>query len=79
MMEKANVPLGQSSRGMRQRIGLANLIIHEPALIFLDEPTFGSDPQGQKDIQTIIQRFKSRKRSNGIHYFASIKGNSRNL
>ena len=55
MIEKANVRIGQYSRGIKQRIGLAKSIVHEPTLIFLDEPTLGLDPQGQKDIQTIIQ------------------------
>ena len=66
MIEKANVPLGQYSRGMKQRIGLAKTIVHEPALIFLDEPTLGLDPQGQKDIQTIIQRLN---KENGVTVF----------
>ncbi|MFT4413411.1 ABC transporter ATP-binding protein [Bacillus sp. UMB0728] len=56
MAGKADIPIGQYSRGMRQRIGIAKTIVHEPSIIFLDEPTLGLDPQGQKDIQSIITR-----------------------
>ncbi|WP_352927520.1 ABC transporter ATP-binding protein [Peribacillus simplex] len=66
MAEKAHVRIGQYSRGMKQRIGLAKSIIHEPSLIFLDEPTLGLDPQGQKDIQAIIQRLN---KENGVTVF----------
>ncbi|XJZ26867.1 ABC transporter ATP-binding protein [Bacillota bacterium Lsc_1132] len=54
MTEKQDIRIGQYSRGMRQRIGIAKTIVHSPSLIFLDEPTLGLDPQGQKDIQQII-------------------------
>jgi ABC-type multidrug transport system ATPase subunit len=66
MSEKAHIRIGQYSRGMKQRIGLAKTIIHEPSLIFLDEPTLGLDPQGQKDIQTIIHRLN---KENGVTVF----------
>ena len=56
MAGKADILIGQYSRGMRQRIGIAKTIVHEPSIIFLDEPTLGLDPQGQKDIQSIITR-----------------------
>ena len=56
MTEKANIQIGRYSRGMKQRIGIAKTIVHEPSFIFLDEPTLGLDPQGQKDIQSIITR-----------------------
>ena len=48
--------IGQYSRGMKQRIGIAETIVHEPSIIFLDEPTLGLVSQGQKDIQSIITR-----------------------
>jgi ABC-2 type transport system ATP-binding protein len=52
--DKMKVPINQYSRGMKQRLGLAKTIIHQPKIIILDEPTLGLDPQGQKDIQQLI-------------------------
>jgi len=54
ILDKKDVPIHEYSRGMKQRLGIAKSIIHSPKIIFLDEPTLGLDPQGQKDIQKII-------------------------
>lgn len=52
--DKMKVPIKQYSRGMKQRLGLAKTIVHQPQIIILDEPTLGLNPQGQKDIQQLI-------------------------
>ena len=46
--------ISQLSKGMRQRIGLAQAIIHKPKILFLDEPTSGLDPMGVKELRDII-------------------------
>jgi len=43
------------SQGMKQRLGIAQAIVHKPELVILDEPTNGLDPQGQADIRQIIR------------------------
>jgi ABC-2 type transport system ATP-binding protein len=48
------------SKGMLQRIGLAQALIHEPDLIFLDEPTSGLDPMGRRLVRDIIRLQRSR-------------------
>ena len=48
------------SKGMLQRIGLAQALIHDPRLVILDEPTAGVDPAGARDIQNILLALKRR-------------------
>jgi ABC-2 type transport system ATP-binding protein len=48
------------SKGMLQRIGLAQALIHEPDLIFLDEPTSGLDPMGRRLVRDIIRAQRDR-------------------
>jgi ABC-2 type transport system ATP-binding protein len=47
------------SKGMKQRLGLAQAMFHNPDVIILDEPTDGVDPVGRKEIRTIMQQLKS--------------------
>jgi ABC-2 type transport system ATP-binding protein len=47
------------SQGMRQRLGLASALLHEPQLIILDEPTNGLDPAGQHEIRELIRNLAS--------------------
>jgi len=44
------------SRGMRQRLGIARALVNEPAVVFLDEPTLGLDPAGQRQILGTVRR-----------------------
>lgn len=49
-----NSPMRFYSKGMRQRLGLAQAIIHKPPLVILDEPMSGLDPLGRRDFRNII-------------------------
>jgi len=50
--------IGAFSKGMLQRIGLAQAIVHDPELVILDEPTAGVDPVGSADIVRLILKLK---------------------
>lgn len=51
--------VGGFSKGMRQRVGLAQAILHQPAVLFLDEPTSGLDPMGIKMLRDLILRLNT--------------------
>ncbi len=58
MQRDAHRKIREYSKGMQQRIGLAQAMIHEPELIFLDEPTDGVDPVGRAKVREIVQGLK---------------------
>src|SRR5437762_4712250 len=60
LTDARNRRLGTYSKGMLQRIGLAQALINEPRLVVLDEPTAGVDPAGSRDIRNLIVDLKRR-------------------
>lgn len=54
-----NKRVGQFSKGMRQRVGLAQAIVHQPKVLFLDEPASGLDPMGIKMLRDLIVKLNS--------------------
>ncbi len=59
----ANTQLRKFSKGMLQRAGIAQAIIHDPKVIFLDEPMSGLDPVGRREVRDIIQDLKQQGRT----------------
>lgn len=60
MTEWANHRIRGYSKGMRQRIGIAQALINDPDLVVLDEPTDGVDPVGRRDIRRVLVELKNR-------------------
>ncbi len=58
--EVGHRPLRTYSKGMKQRLGLAQALINEPELLFLDEPTDGLDPVGRRDVANVMRRLRER-------------------
>lgn len=63
LLEFEDKPVEYFSRGMRQRLGIAELLIKEPKLVIMDEPTLGLDPEGIRDTLKLI---KNLSKSDGI-------------
>jgi ABC-2 type transport system ATP-binding protein len=55
LAERSRTPISVYSRGMRQRLGIARAMVHSPWVLFLDEPSLGLDPRGQREIKELIQ------------------------
>jgi ABC-2 type transport system ATP-binding protein len=61
LFEEAGKKVGLYSKGMRQRLGIAEVLIKEPKLVFLDEPTIGLDPDGTNRMLDLIQSLSRQK------------------
>jgi ABC-2 type transport system ATP-binding protein len=59
LYEERYRPIGGYSTGMKQRVKLAQSLVHDPQLVFLDEPTNGLDPAGRDEMLGLIQRIST--------------------
>jgi ABC-2 type transport system ATP-binding protein len=62
LQEEAAKKVGTYSKGMRQRLGIAEVLVKDPKLIFLDEPTIGLDPDGTNRMLDLIQSLSREKK-----------------
>jgi ABC-2 type transport system ATP-binding protein len=58
MTEAADVPLRKYSKGMTQRLGIAQALVNRPRLVFLDEPMSGLDPLGRREMSELIRELR---------------------
>ena len=61
LFDRKDDKVGSYSQGMKQRLGIAQTLLHNPQLIILDEPSNGLDPQGQADMRELILKINKDK------------------
>jgi len=75
MQANRRVPFRECSKGMRQRIALAQALVNDPELLILDEPTSGLDPAGRHQMTLLIQELKRRGKTILLcsHFLAEVE------
>lgn len=63
LADRSRESVKRFSKGMRQRLGLALALLHDPEIVILDEPTDGLDPVGRSQVRTILQQIRAEGRT----------------
>lgn len=63
LLGRGNERVGGYSRGMKQRLHVARTLLHDPDILFLDEPTIGLDPVGAREFRNVILNLQSQKKT----------------
>jgi len=59
LVDDADRKVGEYSRGMRQRLGVADALVKQPSILILDEPTVNIDPEGVRELLLLVERLRS--------------------
>ena len=63
LWDKRNVLAGTFSKGMKQKLAIARALIHDPQVLFMDEPTANLDPEAAKTVREFILQLKKEKKT----------------
>ena len=74
LIEEATKKVGAFSKGMRQRLGIAEVLVKEPRVVFLDEPTVGLDPDGTN---RMLDTIRSLSKDKGITVSSPLTSSTR--